>query len=351
MLTLLISYLAGRSQVVKVTSACSESVSLSAGVPQGSVLGPLLFIAYVSPAARLISDHGFSYLAYADDLNLCFNAASHAPRSFDDFQLCAQQVNDWFLHNDLLLNPSKSDSIMFGSRCQLKQASKSNIVISSSTVPLSSSVKVLGVTFDDRMSFDGHVSEVCRSVNYHLRALRHIRRSLDLSSAKLITTALVGSKLDYCNSLLVGLSQHNLNRLQRLQNAAARTVLGVSSNLDNMQRLRQLHWLPVSSRIDYKVSLLVFKTLSAGQPEYLSSLLDVYVPPRYLRSADNGVSLTVPRVTSTTSARAFSVHGPHIWNSLPKSVRDLASPHHQSSVGTFKTALKTALFRAAFNTN
>ena len=239
----------------------------------------------------------------------------------------------------------------FGSKSQLRKGSISGITISSSSVPVSSSMRLLGVTFDQSMSFNDHVADVCRSAQYHLRALRHIRNFLDPSSARLFATALVGSKLDYCNFLCAGMSQRNIHRLQRVQNSASRIVLGASTKLDNNTGLKLLHWLPVSYRIDYKVSLLIFKTLTLGQPAYLNSLLDIYVPPRDLRSASNGLLLTVPRVHSVTASRSFSVFGPQTWNSLPKSVRDLASPHQRASVAAFKTALKTALFAAAFGNN
>ena len=139
-------------------------------------------------------------------------------------------------------------------------------------MPLSTSVKLLGVTFDHTMTFDSHIAEVCRSAQYHLRALRHIRASLDIPSARLLATALIGSNLDYCNSLLTGVSKHNIQRLQRVQNSASRVVLGVSGSCSSRDRLKTSPWLPVSSRIDYNVCLLSFKALTLGKPDYLTFL-------------------------------------------------------------------------------
>ena len=104
-----------------------------------------------------------------------------------------------------MLNPSKSDSMYVGSRTQLKLIlPATQVAIASSLVPLSTSVKLLGVTFDQRMTFDSHVTDICRVAQHHVRALRHVRASLDISSARLLATALIGSKLDYCNSVLTG---------------------------------------------------------------------------------------------------------------------------------------------------
>ena len=135
------------------------------------------------------------------------------------------------------------------------------------------------------MNFDSHVSEICRSANYHLRTLSHIRKFLSVSSANVQACAIVSSRLDYCNSVLNGLSSHNLQRLQTVQNRAARIVLGVGRRVTAEPLLRQLHWLPVGKRIQYKTALVTFKTLSLQQPSYLYSLLTPYNPTRTLRSS------------------------------------------------------------------
>ena len=165
---------------------------------------------------------------------------------------------------------------------------------------------------------------MCRSANYHLRALAHIRRFLSVSSANLVACSIVSSRLDYCNSVLNGLSSYNIHRLQTVQNRAARIVLGVGNRVSAEPLLRQLHRLPVCKRIMYKTALITFKTVSTHQPTYLSSLLIPHNPSRSLRSSNLNY-LKVPRVTSALQSRAFSVSAPHLWNSLPVSLRRLAA--------------------------
>ena len=196
----------------------------------------------------------------------------------------------------------------------------------------------LGVIFDKNFTFRSHISVVCNSCFYHMLDLRRIRRHLDLDSAKLLATALMSSRLDYCNSLLYGIADIDLTRLQRVKNKVARLVTKSPPSTRSIPLLRSLHWLPVRFRILFKINLLTYKTLREKQPVYLHSMLAASIPSRSLRS-NNDNSLSVPWVKTNTGARAFHSCAPSLWNNLPLSVR-LAS-----SVTTFNKYLKTWLCR------
>ena len=131
------------------------------------------------------------------------------------------------------------------------------------------------------------------------------------------------TRLDYCNSLLAGLHDNKLNKLQRTQNHAARIVPRKPRHVSATSLLRALHWLPVKARIQYKIACLCFQCLSHNtMPPYLSDLLHPYQPPRTLRSLDTSL-LSVPHFClETFGRRFFSVFGPTVWNSLPLSLRN-----------------------------
>ena len=174
-----------------------------------------------------------------------------------------------------------------------------------------------------------------------MRDLRRIRRHLDLDSAKLLATALVSSRLDYCNSLLYGIADIDLTRLQRVQNQLARLVTKSPPFTRSIPLLCSLHWFLIRFRILFKINLLTNKTLREKQPVYLHSMLAASIPSHSLRS-NNENNLSVPRVKTNTGARAFHSCAPSLWNNLPLTVRSA------SSVATFKKYLKTHLFDLAF---
>ena len=217
------------------------------------------------------------------------------------------------MSNGFLLSPSKSDAMWIGTQAQLAAMSKpfADLCISDTPIVPSQSIKIVGVTLDQQLKFSQHVTDVCRAANYHLRALSHIRRFLDIMSAKLLATSIVEAKVDYCNSLFTGLNDHDLQRLQRVQNRAARIVTNSRGTVSSGPLLRELHWLPVPNRIDYKIARLTFKALTNCQPPYLNSLLIPYQPTRSLRSSSSHL-LTVPHVTTAFQSRAFSSFAPRL---------------------------------------
>jgi len=337
------SYLSDRSQFVRVGSEQSATTVCEFGVPQGSVLGPLLFTLYIAPIAAVISSFGVRHLQYADDTQLY--VALENSDSVATLEHCADALYEWFSRNGLSLNPDKSEAIVMGTSARLRtEAPTSSVTVSGSCISVANTVKSLGVTLDSALTFDHHVRNICKSSAYHLRALRHIRRSIDEHSAQSIACSLVGARIDYCNALLYGTSQANIDRLQRLQNSLARTVTGVRKYDHITPTLKQLHWLPISARINYKIALLTYKTLAMKQPEYLSTLIRQQHPVRQLRSSSHRL-LATTTARSIFSSRAFCHAAPNVWNSLPYDVID-----NSASLTIFKQKLKTHLFLKSYCT-
>jgi hypothetical protein len=217
------------------------------------------------------------------------------------------------------------------------------VLVAGSPVVISSEVKSLGVILDSTLSFTAHVDNVCKASGYYIRAIRHIRKSITEETAASIACALVAARIDYCNALLYGTSQQNTQKLQRVQNSLARAVNGVRKFDRITATLQRLHWLPISSRITYKLSLIVYKTITTGQPE-LSSLIKLRQPTRQLRSSSRQL-LQTPDIppSSVFSSRAFYYAAPTIWNSLPSDLTD-----NIVSLPVFKRKLKTHLFTNAY---
>ena len=254
---------------------------------------------------------------------------------------CTQRVHNWLLNNGLHLNPSKSEAIaFFNPRSKPLESLAESITfisVADSPIKLQSSIKNLGVYLDSKMSFDKQVSKMCKASYFHIRALRHIRSSLTIEACKTIAAAIVGSRLDYCNSLLAGTSLSNLARLQLVQNTLARVVTEKSRFCRITPVLSDLHWLPVRHRIDFKIATITFNFLQFQQPSYLAALIPRYVPTRSLRSSS--LSICVPtRKTTMAKSKSFSSVASYLWNKLP---------YHLSSISTlpaFRKKLKHHLF-------
>ena len=193
-----------------------------------------------------------------------------------------------------------------------------------------------------------HVSSICRSASFALYNIGKLRMYLDKASAEILVHAFVTSRLDSCNSLLHGLPQKEIDRLQRVQNSAARLVTGVRGRVHMQPVLRQLHWLPIAKRIMFKILLLTFKAINGLAPGYIAEMLSIYSPSRRLRSStSDGTLLKPPSVraikTATYGDRAFSAAAPKLWNGLPSNIRAI------KSLQRFKTTLKTHLFNLPIN--
>ncbi|XP_072023044.1 uncharacterized protein [Amphiura filiformis] len=188
------------------------------------------------------------------------------------------------------------------------------------------------------MSMNAHVKSLTKSVNFHLRNMYRIRRYITTESCHHLARSLILSRLDYANSLLLGISAKDRKQLQRLQNRAAKVVYKCNRLEPSAPLLRDLHWLPVAERIIFKVLLLVFKALHDVAPAYLSDHLVLYVPGRDNMRSSNNYLLHVPRTSRSMGDNAFCSAGPRHWNALPGHLR------FAPSVNVFKKHLKTHLF-------
>jgi len=257
----LCSYLTDRQQFVKVGNHSSTATQCASGVPQGSVLGPLLFTAYVLPVGELIESHGVSYHPFADDMQLlvAMNVADAGP-ALEKLANCSTAVRLRFLRNDLQLNADKSEIVIIGTAPQLRSAANIREVKVGTRLQVAPKLKSLDVTIDSHLRFDCHTKEVARACNYHARALRHVCTVLTDDLAQTVACSIVGSRLDYCNAMLYGASAATLDVLQRAQNNLARVVCQREGRPNARPLLRSLHWLPVKRRVTYKIAALTFKT-------------------------------------------------------------------------------------------
>jgi hypothetical protein len=343
------SYLHNRAQIIQLGSTKSSSHNLDCGVPQGSVLGPKQFVAYVEDVNKVFSNHEILYHGYADDMQgLKRCSLSEVPTVTATYKNTLNDVHEWCSSRRLQLNAMKTELIWFGSASNMHHLDTTDcsiIVDNVATIEPTHVVRDLGFYFDSELTMRPHILNVTRSCFYHLRRLRSIRRHLGRDITHQLVCSFVLSRLDYCNALFAALPNSTIAPLQRVQNAAARLILGLKQSDHITPALKELHWLPIRQRILYKLSILVYKSLHHEAPHYLTELFN-YISDNAakssLRSA-NYNQLDIPRTRLKFGERSLSVAGARQWNSLPSHIRTA------NDFKLFKSLLKTHLFKSAFN--
>ena len=186
-----------------------------------------------------------------------------------------------------------------------------------------------------------HVNKLCSTSYLTLKRIGKVRHLLDQSTLKILMQALLLSRLDYCNGLLLGTAGYQLEK--KLQNMACRLIFGLRKSDQISDKLQSLHWLKIQEWIQYKITVIVFQCLQGTAPKYLRDLIPKQTTNRNLRSAENH---KLPVIRSNTAQRhnsSIMSMGPRIWNALPAHLR--CTEH----IETFKNNIKTHLFKVSYN--
>ena len=260
------SYLSERTFRVSWKGELSKPHNLSTGVPQGSVLGPLLFSVYTTSLGDIIRSHGLSYHCYADDTQLFLSFPPNDHTVSARISSCLADISAWMKERHLQLNLSKTELIVIPASPSVQPLI--NIQLGSTQLMPTKSAPNLGVIIDDQLTFKVHVASIARSCRYALYNIRKIRPYLSEHATQLLVQALVMSRIDYCNSLLAGLTACTFKPLQMIQNTAARLVFNQPKTAHVTPLLISLHWLPVAARIKFKSLMLAYKAASKTAPVY-----------------------------------------------------------------------------------
>ena len=295
---------------------------------------------YTTPLSKVLSKaKDIDHHLYADDTQVWNSLTLNTfENSLSNLQNTLVSVQDWMQENKLKLNPDKTEFLLIGNKCHRnKLLSKFPINLLGNSIFPAPKARNLGVFFDEDFNFQIHINSNVKSCNYYIREIKRIRKYLDRDVAVSVANALVSSRIDYCNSLLFGVPAKYIQKLQRVQNTLARVVTCSSRYTSASSLLKELHWLPVRSRIQFKINLITFKTIHFNKPSSLSKLLSTRNLPINLRS-NNAITLNPGPFSKSFGTQAFAVYAPKLWNDLPIHVRNA------NTTLSFRKSLKTHYF-------
>jgi hypothetical protein len=335
------SYLKDRYYQVKINNHLSEPKPLLYGIPQGSVLGPILFTLYTQEVKMIIKRHNFDFHVFADDLQLYFHYTGETSELFQ-LNACLKDIKKWSEDNFLQLNERKTNVINI--TVKGFDYKINNIRLMDENFELLTCAKNLGFIIDERLSFDQQITSVCKKGFAMLRSLWRISSRINNVALKTqLVHSCILAQIDYCNSMYCDLPEKSIKRLQRLMNASVRFIFNIAryDNVSITDLLKKCHLLPVKLRIQFKVCLLVYKCFHAESPEYLQNLIEPKKSLESLRVSSDTTLIHHPQLSPQNyKNRKFSAVAPKYWNELPRHIRE--SP----SLPVFKSRLKTFLFNS-----
>ena len=327
------SYLNHRRQAIESDKGLSELADVPTGVPQGSILGPTLFLLYINDLPlhfdRCLCD------LYADD------ATAHT--SDNDTQIIEEDIThdfvkavEWSKPNKMRVHFGKTTCMLLGTKKRLNMSQKINIKIENTCIKNVSEQKLLGIHIDENLSWSNHLDHLCSLIASKISLLRQLSDYVPTEVQKLFYQGYILPYIDYGSITWGSAAGIHIERLSKLQKRAARIILHAEFDTPSPQMFQQLGWLSVPNRIKYNKAVLTYRALNDMTPEYISKLLKPMSQTHTLnlRSSNNG-SLYVPKANTTLYSGSFSCSAPKLWNALPQNIK------HAGSLSSFKKSIKS----------
>ena len=332
-LTLFKNYLTDRGQVVVIDSVQSNCNIVTHGVPQGSILGPLLFIIFINDLPSVISQS--KIVLNADDTAILYSA-KHKKEIENTLNQELVGVADWMYLHKLTLNVSKSKVMLFGSPQKTNKIDSFEVELNCDILETVTEFKYLGIWYDRNLKWNRHIDVLGSKIAQKLGVIKRLRQFVDKYTLQILYNTLVLPHIDYCLPVWSNTSLKYLNKIQILQNRAARMVLGCQTRDMHVGDLyEKLGWMTVRQRSLYFNANLMYNCVNGLAPVYLSTTVQSNIGVHTHNTRQNSKNnIAFNMVNSDSGKRMFQYSGGQIWNNLPFTLRQ--SPSQM----TFKLNLK-----------
>ena len=328
------SYLSNRKQRTKFSEYTSSETVVTAGIPQGSILGPLLFTCFTNDMAAIFDDI-CKMIAYADDTQLLVTSDST-----DELKIKALQAintaQKWFTSNSMKNNVAKTDLIIFTPRTHPEDFHINTDIIDEEgeeiILKAKKHIKILGVTIDEKLNWSKQVNAVKRKSMNATRSVHRVNHFLPLTQRKLLYNTVISPNFSYCDVIFDGCNVKDAESLQRVQNFAAKSVTGNRKYDSATESLQQLNLLNLKQRREIHSAVAMHKIISTKTPANLYDEYQAQCPTSSTRYAENG-NYIIPTHSTTQYKRSCLYRTIQAYNSAPNKCTTASS-------NTFKTNLQ-----------
>lgn len=310
-------YLSNRTQVSIINDTKSDLGHIRTGVPQGSILGPLLFIVYINDLPGCLSECVTNM--YADDTAFYYKNRDKN-RVSEALNCDIVNIYSWLCSNKLSLHVGKTNAILICNHQKVRFLNSQNldVKLEGNEIAQTDSLCYLGIDIDNRCNFDSYTTNLIKKVNRSIGVIKRSAPYLPLDARITLYNSLILPHLDYCSTVWGCTSKSNIMRIQRLQSRAMRIILHESPRSHIEDMLAKLKWLSVSQRIDYSRLILMWKIVHGHAPSYLTENLK-YSDHDYNTSSSVSENLFIPHAHK----HSLYKHGAKMWNSLPCELRKI----------------------------
>ena len=317
------SYLLNCKQRVCVNNVLSDDEIVINGVPQGSIMGPLMFLLFINDLP-LYTDPINTDL-YADDTTLYETGISRSAIE-SNLQIALNNLSDWCKLNGMAINTSKTKLMLITTHQKRAVLDSDELLLALNNENLNTinKDKILGVTIDNNLAWSSHINQICKKITSNLWLLSRIKEYLSVEHRTQFYKTYIQPHIDYCNLVWGGTSQLNLNRLFRLQKRACKIILDY--NVENvLESMKKLKILTIYERLFLRKSKFMFKVYKSETPLYINEMFNLRAVNENLPVLRSSVSsnFTTPRPNREIFKQSITYSGPIVWNSLPSELRNL----------------------------
>ena len=326
------SYLSNRKQTIESEEGLADFANIRSGVPQGSILGPTLFLIFINDLPLYFKN--CSSALFADDAT-AHTHSKNVDTIEDNLQDEFGNALTWSKENKMQVHFTKTTCMLAGTRQKINESRQLSIQADGINIQTVSKQKLLGIYIDETLSWNPQIDYLCSNISTKISLLRQLSTYVPAEAQKLYYQGYILPLIDYGSITWGSTSSANIARLNKLQKRAARIILHADFTTPSPLMFKELRWLSVSDRLKYNKATMIYKALNNQTPEYISNLLKPMseVHALNLRSSENG-SLFVPRSHTTLYDGSFSCSAPRLWNTLPPTVKN------SGTLKGFKQSLK-----------